>query len=125
MELYKQHQSDLPPDVFPTPPAYMEYRDNPKQSIPTRHQADKEEPSSQNQDYFLSFNQYPMHMICPFCREQITTLVSYHFSTQQYVCFFILCICFCWPCSLIPCLVCDIIVKHYCPSCGNYLGTCC
>ena len=70
-----------------------------------------------------NFGQYPMTMTCPCCDYTILTYVQYDISMKQYMICILLCMCFMWPCSLMPCLFRGMYdVYHFCPVCRRLIG---
>lgn len=70
-----------------------------------------------------NFGQYPMTLTCPCCDYAILTYVQYDVSMKQYMICVLLCVCFLWPCSLIPCLFRGMYdVYHFCPVCRQMIG---
>ena len=70
-----------------------------------------------------NFGQYPMTMTCPCCDYTILTYVQFDVSMKQYMICVMLCLCFLWPCSIIPCVFRGMFdVYHFCPVCRRLIG---
>ncbi|XP_030766178.1 lipopolysaccharide-induced tumor necrosis factor-alpha factor homolog [Sitophilus oryzae] len=94
----------------PPPPSYAEV-----------HGWD-DNPSIVSSDSML-FGPGPTYLTCPRCRTVIISDVRPEHSCLSYLTSFILCLCLCWPCCLLPfCLRACSNVYHYCPRCNTYLG---
>lgn len=71
-----------------------------------------------------SFGPETQHMVCPHCRANISTRVETEASSKTHLFALLLCVLGCWCCA--PCPYCTdscLVKKHYCPACGNYLGS--
>ncbi|CAB3258134.1 unnamed protein product [Arctia plantaginis] len=63
-------------------------------------------------------------MVCRSCNAQIQTKVDFSTPNKAHIWAFLLCICGCWPCCLIPyCMDSCKNSVHYCPHCNAYIGT--
>ncbi|XP_073997774.1 lipopolysaccharide-induced tumor necrosis factor-alpha factor homolog [Rhodnius prolixus] len=78
---------------------------------------------SRGHRHCLLYGRYPQRMVCPFCQKVISTRLERSITTKTHI--IALCMCITIPC--VPCLPYCIdsckAVDHYCPECGNYLGT--
>ncbi|XP_038127774.1 cell death-inducing p53-target protein 1 homolog [Cyprinodon tularosa] len=68
--------------------------------------------------------EHPGTMICPHCRSQVVTVISYKVGCYTWIIVGVLFAFLCWPCCLIPfcCNSCKD-VEHSCPQCHNKLYT--
>ena len=73
------------------------------------------------------FDQQPIEMTCPHCRALILTRTEKQTSNMQWIFSGILCVFLC--CAVLPypyhralCIESLKDVKHYCPSCNQFLG---
>ncbi|CAL1687499.1 unnamed protein product [Lasius platythorax] len=70
-----------------------------------------------------AFGTEPQSMVCPHCRANISTRTETEANTKTHLFALLLCVLGCWCCA--PCPYCTdscMATKHYCPSCGSYLG---
>nr|NP_001097421.2 uncharacterized protein Dmel_CG42566, isoform A [Drosophila melanogaster]NP_001286740.1 uncharacterized protein Dmel_CG42566, isoform B [Drosophila melanogaster]ABV53888.2 uncharacterized protein Dmel_CG42566, isoform A [Drosophila melanogaster]AHN56535.1 uncharacterized protein Dmel_CG42566, isoform B [Drosophila melanogaster] len=66
----------------------------------------------------------PCIVVCPSCRQQVTTRVEPKATTKTHLIALIMCLTFLWPCAC--CLYCTQCARnsdHHCPSCNAYIGT--
>ncbi|KAI4493254.1 hypothetical protein M0802_009542 [Mischocyttarus mexicanus] len=83
-------------------------------------------PSPQPNVIIVSNEAYgsePRVMRCPHCGQNISTRVDTEANTKTHLFALLLCLVGCWPCVCIPyCMDTCLVKKHYCPSCGVFLG---
>ncbi|XP_035743333.1 uncharacterized protein LOC118451167 isoform X1 [Vespa mandarinia] len=71
-----------------------------------------------------SWSPRPIATICTRCLALVITLTEVRRSNIVHLSAFLLCLCGCWPCCMIPyCLNSCKNTDHYCPICHTYLGT--
>ncbi|XP_016953328.1 lipopolysaccharide-induced tumor necrosis factor-alpha factor homolog [Drosophila biarmipes] len=66
----------------------------------------------------------PCNVVCPSCRQQVTTHIEPKATTKTHIIALIMCLTCCWPCAL--CLYCTKCARnsdHHCPSCNAFIGT--
>lgn len=64
----------------------------------------------------------PGRMLCPHCKNTVTTSVEHKVGVFTLVIFGIMCFLICWPCSWIPFILNSCKdVQHSCPQCNNVL----
>ncbi|CAL1687489.1 unnamed protein product [Lasius platythorax] len=71
-----------------------------------------------------AFGPETQHMVCPHCRVNISTNVETEANIKTHLFALLLCVLGLW--CFAPCPYCMdncMVKKHYCPSCGSYLGT--
>ncbi|XP_043486160.1 lipopolysaccharide-induced tumor necrosis factor-alpha factor homolog [Polistes fuscatus] len=70
-----------------------------------------------------AYGSEPRVMTCPHCRQNISTRIDTESNTKTHLFALLLCLVGCWPCVCIPyCMDTCLVKKHYCPSCGVFLG---
>ncbi|XP_065891286.1 LITAF domain-containing protein-like [Dysidea avara] len=70
-----------------------------------------------------SYGEYPVNIMCPNCRNQVSTKVEYESGTLMWILVLVLCLLGLWPCCLIPfCVDGCKDVSHTCPVCNSRLG---
>eukprot|EP00112_Aurelia_sp_Birch-Aquarium-sp1_P025553 Seg855.5 transcript_id=Seg855.5/GoldUCD/mRNA.D3Y31 product="Lipopolysaccharide-induced tumor necrosis factor-alpha factor" protein_id=Seg855.5/GoldUCD/D3Y31 len=71
----------------------------------------------------IVFHEFPVTMICPSCKAQIVTAVTYEPGTFAYMLFFLMCIFGFWICCFFPfCIDSCKDSIHSCPNCRSQLG---
>ncbi|XP_076641392.1 uncharacterized protein LOC143352608 isoform X2 [Halictus rubicundus] len=66
----------------------------------------------------------PTTAVCPRCTAIIVTTVEVRQSVITHITAFVLLLCGCWPCCILPyCLSSCNNIDHYCPVCRAHLGT--
>lgn len=69
------------------------------------------------------FGPQPTAVVCPNCGTFIMTALQRRSSNLTHFAAFVLCLCGCWPCCLVPyCVDTCKIIHHHCPSCHQLLG---
>ncbi|SPP72862.1 lipopolysaccharide-induced tumor necrosis factor-alpha factor homolog [Drosophila guanche] len=82
-------------------------------------------------DDSLKVGWQPMQVRCPSCHGEVqTNLITASTKTTHlcvlyiYIHIHTVYICCLWPCAVLPyCFNYCKNVRHYCPNCGNYVGT--
>ncbi|CAH1968004.1 unnamed protein product [Acanthoscelides obtectus] len=66
----------------------------------------------------------PVVLTCPACNTRVTTYTRTAPNPMTHCLAACLCILGCWLCCCLPYFCVPPIVRHYCPRCGAYLGSC-
>ncbi|BFG06377.1 lipopolysaccharide-induced tumor necrosis factor-alpha factor homolog [Drosophila madeirensis] len=75
-------------------------------------------------DGSLKVGWQPIQVRCPSCHGEVQTSLITASTKTTHLCALILYICCLWPCVVLPyCFNYCKNVRHYCPNCGNYIGT--
>ncbi|XP_001360487.4 lipopolysaccharide-induced tumor necrosis factor-alpha factor homolog [Drosophila pseudoobscura] len=75
-------------------------------------------------DSSLKVGWKPMQVRCPSCQGEVQTSLITSSTTTTHLCALILYICCLWPCVVLPyCFNYCKNVRHFCPNCGNHIGT--
>ncbi|RGB31203.1 LITAF-like zinc ribbon domain-containing protein [Rhizophagus diaphanus] len=70
----------------------------------------------------IGHSHYPVVVICPYCRNNVTTIVNETPGNTAYLWSFILFL-ICFPLMWVPCVMSSCLDKiHTCPSCRNVLA---
>ncbi|PKK76574.1 hypothetical protein GLOIN_2v1594619 [Rhizophagus irregularis DAOM 181602=DAOM 197198] len=70
----------------------------------------------------IGYSHYPVVVICPYCRNNVTTIVNETPGNTAYLWSFILFL-ICCPLMWVPCVMSSCLDKiHTCPSCRNVLA---
>ncbi|GAB1862695.1 LITAF domain-containing protein [Camponotus japonicus] len=109
-------EQNPPPPGFAAPP-YTPYPQPPPPSQP--------QPPPQPSVIITAaaFGPQSQHLTCPHCRANISTRVETEANMKTHLIALLLCALGLWCC--VPCPYCMdscLATKHYCPSCGSYLG---
>ena len=119
IQVWRMHaQKAAPPVQKAVPPAQQD----------TRHEQTPQGQVVVQQPVVVNamplFNAFPAKMLCPYCKENITTVTQPEMGLLAWLVVGGLVITCLWPCACIPCCVDDLKdVNHQCPSCNAILGT--
>ncbi|XP_062129592.1 lipopolysaccharide-induced tumor necrosis factor-alpha factor homolog isoform X3 [Drosophila sulfurigaster albostrigata] len=66
----------------------------------------------------------PANVVCPNCRQQVTTRTEPKATNKTHLIALLMCCCFCWICApFLYCTDCARNTDHYCPSCQTFIGS--
>ncbi|XP_014486125.1 PREDICTED: lipopolysaccharide-induced tumor necrosis factor-alpha factor homolog [Dinoponera quadriceps] len=105
-------------NAHPPPPGF---------APPPPYDAQQQQQQAQPQMIVVTggFGPETQRMTCPQCHANISTRVETESNTKTHIMAILLCVFFCWCCAPCPyCIDSCLVKKHYCPSCGAYLGSC-